>query len=124
MLKLTVKTTADGVIKILDCPSGAMRVLDCSEGTEGEKKLPRLGEGAGRSGGSWAHPPLRETGEVRREPTDGGETEGLGGVKGHKRTKNGERKGSGGHYWSCGLAQQRTDLKSEDLISQNIIFTL
>ena len=52
------------------------------------------------------------------------ETEGLGVVKGHKRTKNGEIKGSGGHYWSCGLAQQRTDLKSEDLISQKIIFTL
>ena len=52
------------------------------------------------------------------------ETDGLGGVKGHNRTKNGERKGSGGHYWSCGLAQQRTDLKSEDLISQKIIFTL
>ena len=33
------------------------------------------------------------------------ETEGLGGVKGHNRTENGERKGSGGHYWSCGPAQ-------------------
>ena len=33
------------------------------------------------------------------------ETEGLRGVKGHNRTENGERKGSGGHYWSCGPAQ-------------------
>ena len=57
MLKLTVKITADGVIKILDCPSGEMGVLDCSEETEGEKKLPRVG---GRSRGSWAHPPLRD----------------------------------------------------------------
>ena len=78
MLKLTVKTTADGVIKILDCPSGAMRVLDCSEGTEREKKLPRLGEGAGRSGGSWAHPPIEETGEVRRGPADGEGDRGVG----------------------------------------------
>ena len=57
MLKLTVKITADGVIKILDCPSGEMGVLDCSEETEGEKKLPRVG---GRSGGSWPHPLLRD----------------------------------------------------------------
>ena len=59
MLKLTVVTTADGVIKILDCPSGKMGVLDCSEETEGVKKLPRVG---GRSGGSWAHPPPRDRG--------------------------------------------------------------
>ena len=52
------------------------------------------------------------------------ETDGLGGVKGHNRTKNGERKGRGGYYWSCGPAQYRVYLKSEDLISQNIIFTL
>ena len=54
MLKLTVKTRADGVIKILDCPSGKMGVLDCSEESEGVKKFPRVG---GRSGGSWTHPP-------------------------------------------------------------------
>ena len=55
MLKLTVKTRADGVIKILDCPSGKMGVLDCSEESEGVKKLPRVGD---RSRGSWAYPPL------------------------------------------------------------------
>ena len=50
MLKLTVKTTADGVIKILDCPSGELGVLDCSEETEGVKKLPRVGVGVGEAG--------------------------------------------------------------------------
>ena len=49
MLKLTVKTSADSLIKILDCPSGKMGVLDCSEESEGVKKFPRVG---GRSGGS------------------------------------------------------------------------
>ena len=68
MLKLTVKTRADGVIKILGRPSGEMGVLDCSEESEGVKKFPRVG---GRSGGSWAHPPRWETGEVRRGPADG-----------------------------------------------------
>ena len=57
MLKLTVKITTDGVIKILDCPSGEMGVLDCSEETEGEKKLPRVG---GKSAESWPHPPPRD----------------------------------------------------------------
>ena len=57
MLKLTVETAADRVIKILDCPSGEMGVLDCSEETEGEKKLPRVGS---RTGVSWPHPPLRD----------------------------------------------------------------
>ena len=50
MLKLTVKITTDGVIKILDCPSGEMGVLDCSKETEGEKKLPRVGVGVGEAG--------------------------------------------------------------------------
>ena len=59
MLKLTVVTTADGVIKILDCPSGEMGVLDCSEESEGVETFPRVG---GRSGGSWAHPPPRDRG--------------------------------------------------------------
>lgn len=34
------------------------------------------------------------------------EKEGLAGVKGHNRTDHGERKGSGGHYWSCGPAKE------------------
>ena len=34
------------------------------------------------------------------------EKEGLGEVKGHNRTENGERKDSGGHYWSCGPAKE------------------
>ena len=50
MLKLTVKTRADGLIKILDRPSGEMGVLDCSEESEGVKKLPRVGVGVGEAG--------------------------------------------------------------------------
>ena len=75
---MTVKITADGVIKILDCPSGEMGVLDSSEKTGRERNLPRVG---GRSGGSWAHPPLQETGEVRRVPTDGERDRGVGSGK-------------------------------------------
>ena len=102
MLKLTVKTRADGLIKILDRPSGEMGVLDCSEESEGVKKLPRAG---GNSGGSWAHPPHERQGKLERDQLMERETEGLGGVKGHNRTENGERKGSRRHYWSCGPAQ-------------------
>ena len=50
MIKLTVKTRADGVIKILDCPSGKMGLLDCSEESEGVKKLARVGAGLGETG--------------------------------------------------------------------------
>ena len=49
--------------------------------------------------------PTERQGKLERDQLIEREIEGLGGVKGHKRTENGERKGSRGHYWTCGLAQ-------------------
>ena len=49
-------------------------------------------------------PPERQ-GKLEGDQLTEREIEGLGGVKGHKRTENGERKGSRGHYWSYGPAQ-------------------
>ena len=73
MLKLTVKTRADGLIKILDCPSGKMGVLDCSEESKGVNKLARVGEPG------LPLPPQRQ-GQLEGDQLMERETEGLGGV--------------------------------------------
>ena len=50
-------------------------------------------------------PPQRQ-GQLEGDQLMERETEGLGGVLGQNRTKNGERKGNGGHYWSCGPGKE------------------
>ena len=50
-------------------------------------------------------PPQQETGAVRRGPAHGEGDRGVGRVLRTHRTENGDRKGSGGHYWRCGPAQ-------------------
>ena len=61
-----------------------------------------MGAGVGEAG---LILPTERQGKLEGDKLTEREIEGLGGVKGHKRTENGERKGSRGHYWTCGLAQ-------------------
>ena len=66
------------------------------------KKLPTMGAGVRETG---LILPTERQGKLEGDQLIEREIEGLGGVKGHKRTENGERKGSRGHYWTCGPAQ-------------------
>ena len=77
MLKLTVKTRAEGVIKILGLPSGELGVLDCSEESEGVKKFLEWGAGVGEAG--LILPPERQ-GKLEGDQLMERETEGLGWV--------------------------------------------
>ena len=54
-----------------------------------------MGAGVGEAG---LILPTERQGKLEGDQLIERETEGLGGVKGHKRTENGERKGSRRHY--------------------------